>query len=85
METPEVVYDCENTRFDYNTLMQARPLYSLGEYDQKVGLGNSINDKSIFFADNVFSLSVSLHVPENSTERASLGIGQNWLLRFELQ
>ncbi|XP_070619745.1 tripartite motif-containing protein 66 isoform X2 [Erythrolamprus reginae] len=35
VEAPEVVYDCENTRFDYNTLMQPRSIYWLGEYDQK--------------------------------------------------
>ncbi|KAK9410028.1 tripartite motif-containing protein 66 [Crotalus adamanteus] len=35
VEKPEVVYDCENTRFDYNTLMRARPVYGLDEYDQK--------------------------------------------------
>ncbi|KAM6464744.1 tripartite motif-containing protein 66 isoform 1-T1 [Liasis olivaceus] len=36
MEKSEVIYDCENTRFDYsNTLMRARLVYGLDEYDQK--------------------------------------------------
>ncbi|XP_053141296.1 tripartite motif-containing protein 66 isoform X2 [Hemicordylus capensis] len=36
MEKPEVEYDCENTRFSYsNTLMPARALYGLDDYDQK--------------------------------------------------
>uniref|UniRef100_A0A670I6K7 RING-type E3 ubiquitin transferase n=1 Tax=Podarcis muralis TaxID=64176 RepID=A0A670I6K7_PODMU len=36
VEKPEVAYDCENTRFSYsNTLMPARVLYGLDDYDQK--------------------------------------------------
>ncbi|XP_062973319.1 tripartite motif-containing protein 66 [Elgaria multicarinata webbii] len=36
MEKPEVDYDCENTRFSYsNTLIPARALYGLDDYEQK--------------------------------------------------
>ncbi|XP_034975595.1 tripartite motif-containing protein 66 [Zootoca vivipara] len=36
VEKPEVAYDCENTRFSYsNTLLPARVLYGLDDYDQK--------------------------------------------------
>uniref|UniRef100_G1KJM6 RING-type E3 ubiquitin transferase n=1 Tax=Anolis carolinensis TaxID=28377 RepID=G1KJM6_ANOCA len=36
VEKPEVEYDCENARFSYsNTLMPAREMYGLNDYDQK--------------------------------------------------